>query len=101
MCLWHHTSDTPVPPSPQPLSSGTPEQPQCGFSRRVVEALRRQGVDSFGSFNILTDEAVRAGVKTFSDWPTFPQLFKSGELLGGCDIVEAMEKSGELKEALA
>ena len=66
-----------------------------------MEALRRQGVDSFGSFNILSDEAIRAGVKAYSDWPTFPQLFKSGELLGGCDIVEAMEKSGELKEALA
>ena len=84
-----------------PRSSGTPDQPQCGFSRRVVEALRRQGVDSFGSFNILSDEAIRAGVKAYRDWPTFPQLFKSGELLGGCDIVEAMEKSGELKEALA
>ena len=84
-----------------PALSGTPDQPQCGFSRRVVEALRRQGVDSFGSFNILSDEAIRAGVKAYSDWPTFPQLFKSGELLGGCDIVEAMEKSGELKEALA
>ena len=98
MCGITLTNRSPRPAIP---AAGTPDQPQCGFSRRVVEALRRQGVDSFGSFNILSDEAIRAGVKAYSDWPTFPQLFKSGELLGGCDIVEAMEKSGELKEALA
>jgi len=69
----------------------------------VVEALRRVGVSDFGTFNILAEGAqdIREGLKKYSDWPTYPQLYKTGELLGGCDIVEAMEKSGELKEALA
>ena len=61
------------------------------------------GVTDLGTFNILAEGAqdVREGLKKYSDWPTYPQLYKAGELLGGCDIVEAMEKSGELKEALS
>lgn len=76
---------------------GTPEQPRCGFSSKVVNILKEEGVE-FGSFDILTDNEVREGMKKFSNWPTFPQLFCKGELLGGCDIAIAMHESGELKE---
>lgn len=76
---------------------GTPEEPQCGFSRKVVEILKEEKV-KFGSFDILTDNEVREGLKKFSNWPTFPQLYCKGELLGGSDIVIAMQESGELKE---
>lgn len=79
---------------------GTPENPRCGFSQKVVRALREEGVD-FGSFDILSDEEVRQGLKAYSNWPTFPQLYSKGELVGGCDIVLEMHESGELKEALA
>ncbi|KDO75944.1 hypothetical protein CISIN_1g020081mg [Citrus sinensis] len=76
---------------------GTPEEPKCGFSRQVVDILKDEKVE-FGSFNILSDNEVREGLKKFSNWPTFPQLYCKGELLGGCDIVIAMHKSGELKD---
>ncbi|KAF6142032.1 hypothetical protein GIB67_038000 [Kingdonia uniflora] len=78
---------------------GSPEEPQCGFSQKVVSILNEEGV-KFGSFDILKDNKVREGLKKFSNWPTFPQLYFKGELLGGCDIVIAMQESGELKEAL-
>ena len=80
---------------------GSPQAPQCGFSARVVGALRAAGAADFGSFDILTDEAVRQGMKAFSQWPTFPQLYVNGELLGGCDIVLEMAASGELKAELS
>ncbi|XP_043702687.1 monothiol glutaredoxin-S17 [Telopea speciosissima] len=76
---------------------GNPEEPRCGFSRKVVEILKEEGV-KFGSFDILTDNELREGLKKFSNWPTFPQLYCKGLLLGGCDIVIAMHESGELKE---
>lgn len=76
---------------------GSPEQPKCGFSRKVVEILKEEGVQ-FGSFDILSDNEVREGMKKFSNWPTFPQLFCKGDLIGGCDIVVAMHESGELKD---
>jgi Grx4 family monothiol glutaredoxin len=76
---------------------GTPDQPRCGFSRKVVEVLKEVGVE-FGSFDILSDEEVREGMKVFSNWPTFPQLYCKGELLGGCDIIFEMHQSGELKK---
>ncbi|RVW37888.1 Monothiol glutaredoxin-S17 [Vitis vinifera] len=79
------------------LPSGSPEEPKCGFSRKVVEILREEKV-KFGSFDILLDTEVREGLKKFSNWPTFPQLYCKGELLGGCDIAIAMHESGELKE---
>ncbi|KAL8798229.1 MAG: hypothetical protein Q9182_006843 [Xanthomendoza sp. 2 TL-2023] len=66
---------------------GTPSAPQCGFSRTIVGILREQGV-RYGFFNILADEEVRSGMKTFSDWPTFPQLYAGGEFVGGLDIVK-------------
>ncbi|CAI5473305.1 unnamed protein product [Closterium sp. Yama58-4] len=78
---------------------GTPEEPRCGFSRKVVDALKSEGI-SFGSFDILTDEAVRQGLKELSNWPTYPQLYHKGELIGGCDIVLEMKANGELKAEL-
>jgi len=79
---------------------GTPDAPRCGFSSKVVNALREEGLN-FGYFDILSDEEVRQGLKTYSNWPTFPQLYHKGELIGGCDIVLEMHKSGELKSTLA
>ncbi|KAK6917538.1 Thioredoxin domain [Dillenia turbinata] len=76
---------------------GTPEQPRCGFSRKVVDILKEEKV-KFGTFDILSDQEVREGLKKFSNWPTFPQLYCKGDLLGGCDIVTAMHESGELKD---
>ncbi|MCJ1278554.1 monothiol glutaredoxin grx4 [Puttea exsequens] len=66
---------------------GTPSTPQCGFSRQLVGLLREKGV-RYGFFNILADEEVRQGLKAWSDWPTFPQLYLKGELVGGLDIVK-------------
>lgn len=79
---------------------GTPDAPRCGFSSKVVNALREEGL-SFGSFDILTDEEVRQGLKVFSNWPTFPQLYYKGELIGGCDIVLELKTNGELKSTLS
>ncbi|KAL3688175.1 hypothetical protein R1sor_014484 [Riccia sorocarpa] len=79
---------------------GTPEEPKCGFSRKVVGFLKETGVE-YGSFNILADEEVRQGLKTYSNWPTYPQLYVKGELLGGCDIITEMHQSGELKQTFA
>ncbi|CAA3025841.1 monothiol glutaredoxin-S17 [Olea europaea subsp. europaea] len=79
---------------------GTPDAPRCGFSSKVVNALKEEGVD-FGSFDILTDEVVRQGLKTYSNWPTFPQLYYKGELIGGCDIVMELHNNGELKATLS
>ncbi|KAI3836270.1 hypothetical protein MKW92_035916 [Papaver armeniacum] len=79
---------------------GTPDEPRCGFSSKVVNALKEDGVN-FGSFDILTNEEVRQGLKTYSNWPTFPQLYYKGELIGGCDIVLELHGSGELKSTLS
>ena len=65
---------------------GTPSAPQCGFSRQIVAILRERSV-KYGFFNILADEEVRQGLKEFADWPTYPQLWVDGELVGGLDIV--------------
>lgn len=79
---------------------GAPDAPKCGFSSKVVNALQEEGVE-FGSFDILTDEEVRQGLKAYSNWPTFPQLYYKGELIGGCDIVLELRNSGELKTTLS
>lgn len=79
---------------------GTPDAPRCGFSSKVVNALREEGVE-FGSFDILSDDEVRQGLKAYSNWPTFPQLYHNGELIGGCDIVLELKGSGELKSTLS
>jgi monothiol glutaredoxin len=79
---------------------GNPMFPQCGFSARVVQILTHMGVP-FQSANVLEDADLRDGVKQFSNWPTIPQLYVKGELVGGCDIVTEMFQSGELAEMLA
>lgn len=78
---------------------GTPEEPKCGFSRQIIQILKDNNI-RFSSFNILQDEEVRQGLKTFSNWPTYPQLYAKGELLGGLDIVKELAESGELKSQL-
>lgn len=76
---------------------GTPDFPQCGFSARTVAALR--AVDArFAYVNIFEDPEIREGLKAFSNWPTFPQLYVNGELIGGCDITVELYESGELAE---
>ena len=79
---------------------GTPEAPACGFSARTVAALQDLGVP-FAAVDILPDPRVRMELSALSNWPTIPQLFAHGELIGGCDIVVEMYKSGELKQLLA
>ena len=79
---------------------GTPVFPMCGFSAQVVQVLSHVGVP-FQSYNILDDMELRQGLKDFSNWPTFPQLYVKGELVGGCDIVREMYESGELQTLLA
>ncbi|MPV86567.1 Grx4 family monothiol glutaredoxin [Ostreibacterium oceani] len=74
---------------------GTPQFPQCGFSSRVVTILKRIG-EPFAYVNVLAEPAVREHLPKISDWPTFPQLFINGELVGGCDIIEEMDQQGEL-----
>ncbi|MEM9386968.1 MAG: Grx4 family monothiol glutaredoxin [Pseudomonadota bacterium] len=78
---------------------GSPDFPQCGFSAQTVAALRALGT-SFEHVNILEDMELREGLKVYSNWPTFPQLYVNGELIGGCDIVLEMYQSGELKQVL-
>ncbi len=79
---------------------GTPDFPQCGFSARVVAALRQLDA-KFAYVNIFEDPEIREGLKEYSNWPTFPQLYVDGELIGGCDIAVEMYESGELGEVLA
>ena len=80
---------------------GTPDFPQCGFSAQAVAALRASGVNSFHAVNIFEDPELREALKKFSNWPTYPQLYVNGELVGGCDIVLDMHRSGELKKLLS
>ncbi len=76
---------------------GTPDFPQCGFSGQTVAALKAVG-RPFAYINIFDDPEVREGLKTYSNWPTFPQLYVNGELVGGADIVVEMYHSGELQK---
>ena len=78
---------------------GTPEQPACGFSARTVAALQSVG-QPFAAVNVLPDPRIRQELSALSNWPTIPQLFVGGELIGGCDIVMEMYQSGELQQAL-
>jgi monothiol glutaredoxin len=78
---------------------GTPEQPACGFSARTVAALQSLG-QPFAAVNVLPDPRIRQELSALSNWPTIPQLFIDGELVGGCDIVMEMYQSGELQQAL-
>lgn len=79
---------------------GTPDFPQCGFSAQAVAALRQCGA-RFNTVNILEDPELREALKAYSNWPTYPQLYVKGELVGGSDITLAMFRSGELKKLLA
>lgn len=74
---------------------GTKDMPQCGFSSRVAGVLNFMGVE-YSDINVLADDAVRQGIKDYSDWPTIPQLYVKGEFVGGCDIITEMTLSGEL-----
>ncbi|KAJ1951994.1 glutaredoxin [Linderina pennispora] len=78
---------------------GTAAQPRCGFSKKIINMLNEQNI-KYGYFDILSDEEVRQGLKEYSNWPTYPQLYIEGELVGGVDIVTEMIESGELAEMI-
>jgi Grx4 family monothiol glutaredoxin len=73
---------------------GTPQEPRCGFSRQLIEIMKNKNVQ-FGSFDILSDNEVREGLKKYSNWPTYPQLYINNELVGGLDIIKELVDSGE------
>jgi monothiol glutaredoxin len=79
---------------------GNPAMPQCGFSASVVGMLKETGVP-FDSYNILADQELREGLKEYSSWPTYPQLYVDGKLVGGADIVRDLHQKGELAKILA
>jgi monothiol glutaredoxin len=79
---------------------GTPVFPQCGFSAMVVQVLSHMGV-KFSGVNVLEDDGLRQGIKSYSNWPTIPQLYVKGEFVGGCDIIREMFESGELTQLLS
>ena len=78
---------------------GTPDAPQCGFSMAVSNMLKILEIN-FKGINVLEDQSLREGIKTFSDWPTIPQLYIKKEFIGGCDIIKEMFEKGELKKLL-
>ena len=78
---------------------GTPQQPMCGFSAKAASIVSSYGVP-FETFNVLEDDEIRQGIKDYGDWPTIPQLYIDGELVGGSDIVAKMHESGELNDML-
>lgn len=80
---------------------GSPQFPQCGFSAQVVQVLKVLGVTTYATINVLENPDIRRELPVYADWPTFPQLYVNGELIGGCDIVVELYQSGELKEILA
>jgi monothiol glutaredoxin len=79
---------------------GTPEAPMCGFSAAAVQILEACGADNVATVNVLENEEIRQAIKTFSNWPTIPQLYVNGEFVGGADIVREMYQSGELQKLL-
>jgi monothiol glutaredoxin len=79
---------------------GTPLFPQCGFSSRAIAILDHLGVE-YATVDVLQDQGIRQGIKSFSDWPTIPQLYVKGEFVGGSDIMMEMYESGELSELMA
>ena len=80
---------------------GTAQYPMCGFSSRAVQALQAAGANHLHTVNVLEDAEIRANLPRYSDWPTFPQLFIHGELIGGCDITVELAESGELARLVA
>ncbi len=79
---------------------GTPQFPMCGFSSRTVQALKQAGASGLHTVNVLEEPEIRANLPRYSNWPTFPQLFINGELIGGCDITLELLESGELARML-
>jgi monothiol glutaredoxin len=79
---------------------GTPQFPQCGFSGATVQLLKSCGVQNFIAVDVLADPEIRDGIKTYSNWPTVPQLYVKGELVGGADIVRDMHQQGELQKLI-
>ncbi|KAK6997804.1 Glutaredoxin- protein 5 mitochondrial [Biomphalaria glabrata] len=79
---------------------GTPVSPRCGFSNAVCQILKHHGVKDFTSYDVLSDDAVREGIKKYTNWPTIPQVFFNGEFVGGCDIMLDMHKNGDLIKEL-
>ena len=79
---------------------GTPDAPMCGFSAAAVQILEACGVEEVATVNVLDDPDVRQGIKAYSNWPTIPQLYVKGELVGGADIMREMFQSGELQKLL-
>jgi monothiol glutaredoxin len=79
---------------------GSPDFPQCGFSGRATQIMQACGIDDFAHVNILEDPEIREGLKVYSSWPTFPQLYVNGELIGGCDIMMEQYENGELQKTL-
>lgn len=79
---------------------GTPQFPQCGFSATVIQMLKKAGLARVAAFNVLENEDLRQGIKDYSNWPTIPQLYIKNEFVGGCDIVQELFDSGELKQLL-
>ena len=80
---------------------GTPQYPMCGFSSRAAQALFAAGAEQLHTVNVLEEPEIRANLPRFSNWPTFPQLFIHGELIGGCDITLELFESGELKRIVS
>lgn len=78
---------------------GTPDQPMCGFSARVIQIMGMLGA-KVAAKNVLADESLRQGIKEFSNWPTIPQIYVNGEFIGGCDIVTEMYETGELEKLI-
>ena len=76
---------------------GTPQFPQCGFSGATVQMLQACGVRDFAAIDVLADPDIRAGIKAYANWPTIPQLYVNGELVGGADIVRELYELGELQ----
>ena len=79
---------------------GSPQSPQCGFSQRIVAILKKYDGLEYDHFDILQDNEIREGLKKYSNWPTYPQLYVNGDLIGGIDVVQEMDEEGELEDAI-
>ena len=79
---------------------GTAQFPMCGFSGRAIQILKACGVDDLTTVNVLEDDGIRQGIKSYANWPTIPQLYVNGEFVGGSDILMEMYKAGELQQAV-
>jgi len=84
----------------EPYMKGTPQFPQCGFSSRAAQVLQACGLKDFLAVNVLADPEIFENLKYYANWPTFPQLYVKGELVGGCDIMIEMYQKGEIQKLL-